>query len=337
MRNKKIGLALSGGGYRAAVFHVGVLSYLAENKLLENVSHVSTVSGGSIAMGLIYKLNNNQWPSNDEYIENILPVIKEHFTKKTLLGSKVSIFLARLSLINGNKALSKKLKNRWKITSSIQDIADSPVWTINTTTAETGKSWRIEKKQMGDYKLGYIKNPEIDLADAIAASAGFPVGIGPYKLDLSSHTFTPKDDKIRESIMLYDGGLYDNLGTEVFFQNNFDKLKNVDFLIVSDASKPVETKTVKLRKRVPRIIDISTEQIRSLRARLFHTFLHKSDNQEGMYIRIGQEHADLNKEALCAKSLETNLKKMSTAHYDCALTNGYTTAMKNFEAYYNNV
>jgi hypothetical protein len=41
----RIGLALSDGGIRAAVFHLGVLRRLASGHLLENVSIVSTVSG----------------------------------------------------------------------------------------------------------------------------------------------------------------------------------------------------------------------------------------------------------------------------------------------------
>ena len=50
----KLGLALSGGGFRAAFFHVGVLARLAELDLLREVEVISTVSGGSIAGALYY-------------------------------------------------------------------------------------------------------------------------------------------------------------------------------------------------------------------------------------------------------------------------------------------
>lgn len=43
-----LGLALSGGGFRAALFHVGVLARMAELGLLEKVEVLSCVSGGSI-------------------------------------------------------------------------------------------------------------------------------------------------------------------------------------------------------------------------------------------------------------------------------------------------
>lgn len=54
-RAGKLGLALSGGGFRAALFHIGVLARLAELDLLREVAVISTVSGGSI-IGAYYYL-----------------------------------------------------------------------------------------------------------------------------------------------------------------------------------------------------------------------------------------------------------------------------------------
>lgn len=44
----KVGLALSGGGFRASLYHIGVLAKLAELDLLRHVEYLSCVSGGSI-------------------------------------------------------------------------------------------------------------------------------------------------------------------------------------------------------------------------------------------------------------------------------------------------
>lgn len=52
--DEKVGLALSGGGFRAAFFHVGVLARLAEVGLLPKVEVISTVSGGSIVGAAYY-------------------------------------------------------------------------------------------------------------------------------------------------------------------------------------------------------------------------------------------------------------------------------------------
>ena len=54
VRRPVLGLALSGGGFRASFFHVGVLARLAETGTLRNVEVISTVSGGSILGALYY-------------------------------------------------------------------------------------------------------------------------------------------------------------------------------------------------------------------------------------------------------------------------------------------
>ncbi len=50
----KVGLALSGGGFRASLYHLGVLARLAEMDVLRHVEVISTVSGGSIVGALYY-------------------------------------------------------------------------------------------------------------------------------------------------------------------------------------------------------------------------------------------------------------------------------------------
>ena len=55
VRRDKLGLALSGGGFRASLFHLGVLRRMAELDILRDVEVLSTVSGGSIT-GALYML-----------------------------------------------------------------------------------------------------------------------------------------------------------------------------------------------------------------------------------------------------------------------------------------
>ena len=54
MAERRLGLALSGGGFRAAFFHLGVLAQMANQGLLRSVEVISTVSGGSIIGALYY-------------------------------------------------------------------------------------------------------------------------------------------------------------------------------------------------------------------------------------------------------------------------------------------
>lgn len=71
----KLGVALAGGGFRAALFHLGVLRRLAELDLLRHVQAISTVSGGSI-IGAVYMLRLKKWLettssqlSRDDYVK----------------------------------------------------------------------------------------------------------------------------------------------------------------------------------------------------------------------------------------------------------------------------
>ena len=57
MELHNIGIALSGGGIRATIFHLGLFKWLAENGLLEEVKRVSTVSGASLCVATVYKGN----------------------------------------------------------------------------------------------------------------------------------------------------------------------------------------------------------------------------------------------------------------------------------------
>jgi len=343
LKDKKIGLALSGGGYRAAAFHLGVLSYMAENNLLENVTHISTVSGGSLVTGLIYKLNNYKWPTSEEYLSNVHEQAINILKNTDLLEEEGWLAGIISWITNGKYAAHEvvvdKLQKIWKIDINFQRLDDTPIWTINTTTGETGKSCRFEKSEMSDYKLGKILKPNFNLADILAASAGFPIVIGPLNVDLAKHNFRPKKGIRHKKISLYDGGLYDNLGTEVFFQGNFSRLPDhVDFLVVSDASKPFKIHedmySAGRKSKAKHIVNISTEQIRSLRSRMVHSLIKtKGEPDSGLYIRLGSKESGSSEEIKCAESVATSLKGLSSSEMDCLLANGFHAARMDFEKY----
>jgi predicted acylesterase/phospholipase RssA len=81
----KLGLALSGGGHRAAFFHIGVLARLAELGLLRPIQVISTVSGGSIVGALYYLHVKNLLESkaddeitDGDYVEVVQAVEREY-------------------------------------------------------------------------------------------------------------------------------------------------------------------------------------------------------------------------------------------------------------------
>jgi predicted acylesterase/phospholipase RssA len=76
----KIGLALSGGGFRASLYHLGVLAQLAELDVLRNVEVVSCVSGGSILGAHYYlKVRNLLQSKTEEEItrEDYIRIVHE--------------------------------------------------------------------------------------------------------------------------------------------------------------------------------------------------------------------------------------------------------------------
>ena len=58
---------------RAAAFHMGVLRRLADQYLLEAVSQLSTVSGGTLLAATIFSRAGMRWPTSAEYREEIFP------------------------------------------------------------------------------------------------------------------------------------------------------------------------------------------------------------------------------------------------------------------------
>ena len=145
-------LALSGGGVRASVFHCGVLQRLVLDGQLESTAFVSSVSGGSLVTGLILCQNGHRWPNSDEFLDSVLPRIRECLTTATLQYSyawRSIVFPWRL--VRGRAhVLAKQLERQWGIRGTLQDVARAPRWIVNAACYETGRNWRFSQPRMGD-------------------------------------------------------------------------------------------------------------------------------------------------------------------------------------------
>ncbi len=90
MYRGKVGLALSGGGFRASFYHIGVLAKLAELDMLRHVEVLSCVSGGAI-LGTHYYLELrrliNDEKTKDEQVDrkDFINIVK-NIEKNFLLG-----------------------------------------------------------------------------------------------------------------------------------------------------------------------------------------------------------------------------------------------------------
>ncbi len=285
--NANIGVALSGGGIRAAIFHLGVLRRLAELGLLENLRHISTVSGASLAVALLYAKNEGRFPDSQTYLHRTLPAIRSTILKNDIQDrALMSLTVRPWNWRRKANLVAEAIEQLWDVRGDIRDLPPDPLWSINCTTFETGKDFRITQKKMGDYKVGYTLSPSISIAEASAASAGFPVLIGPYRLSAKSCGWA---DSGRKVLHLWDGGVYDNLGLEALYKisGGGHLTGDLNYLIVSNASASsgyVERDFFSPVKNLRRLLNITMDQVDALRSRDVTDYLERTGN--GCYLKI---------------------------------------------------
>ncbi|MFC5404663.1 patatin-like phospholipase family protein [Cohnella soli] len=204
---KRIGLALSGGGYRASFFHLGVLANLAEKNILKDISIISTVSGGSIIGGLYFiklrsKLLEKKQLTHKDYVD-IIKELEEDFTIGVSKKIREKLFLHPVNELRAVFQQREKLLARLyekyfyklKYTMSELQVSGLPKLIINATLLENGGPWYFSQYDMGQYEseiihdskgtLSYDSN-HIYLRDAVAASSAVP-GLFNY-VKFFSHT-----------------------------------------------------------------------------------------------------------------------------------------------------
>jgi len=216
-----IGLCLSGGGYRAMIYHAGALIRLNELGFLPCLGEVASVSGGSITAGLLalrwpdlrFDENNRAVNFDEVFVSPLLRFAGKGIDIKAVLYGLLPGCTAADSLV---RAYDRHLFHR----ACLQDITDCPRFTFMATNLQTGSGWRFGKSYAADYRVGLINKPVIPLARVVAASSAFPPILSPVRIDLSRESVQPTDgaDLHREpfttTAVLADGGIYDNLGLE---------------------------------------------------------------------------------------------------------------------------
>jgi NTE family protein len=259
------------------------------------------VSGGSLCTALIYASNGYAWPSSDQFLATTVPQVRDFLSQHSLRQEITRQLLKKPHywLKKGGNQLASLLSEIWGITANMQLIADHPRWIINATCYETRKNWRFMSRRMGDPDFGYVMSPDISLAEAVAASAAHPF-IGPLSFDVTrykdqwvdyapgSQTVTQPIQPTAKHLLLWDGGLYDNLGIESLMKPGGKLRAGIDFLIVSDASAPISLPNYWLGyPSIRRMYDITAYQTQSLRTRMVMDYL-LNNTDTGRYIKLGR-------------------------------------------------
>lgn len=259
----EISLSLSGGGYRASAYHLGVLHYLNrlvlqdDKKLLDEVNIISGISGGALT-ALWYVKNEVKGKSRDIVFREFYHLLDETNIAQEILENN---FKEKDPQCQFTKLLSEAYDKIFFNGELFGEILDSIAnnhhihhFSIDATDFNSGLPFRFQAthKMSGANPYGFIGNNlcnlprdlarTIKLADIMAASSCFPVAFDPlvidnsYNEDFRNSTFLIS----HKPIVLMDGGIIDNLGIDPIeraAEQMQTQSKEIDLMILSDVSQ----------------------------------------------------------------------------------------------------
>lgn len=265
------GLALSGGGFRATLFHLGSLWRLNELGYLPKLDRISSVSGGSITSGVLaVKWTDLQFASGvatDFHDEIVAPLRK--FCSLLIDGPAIAEGTI-LPWKDVSEIVEKEYREHLFDNVTLQGLPDRPRFIFNATNFMTGVDFRFSKPYAGDYLIGKVPTPTFTVALAVTASSAFPPFLSPVIRPVDPESFERwegadlyENVDYRRRLFLTDGGAYDNLGLETLD-------KRCKTMLVSDAGAPFTRSTdpsTAWVQQTLRAFDIATNQARALRKR----------------------------------------------------------------------
>jgi NTE family protein len=270
-RRAGVALTLSGGGFRAALFHLGAVRRLAEVGALGQLATVTAVSGGSIlAAHLATALH--PWPTPGAPVPDWEERVARPFRAFCARDLRTGAVLERLVPWNwarpdpAVRALARAYRRLTRL--RLADLPERPRFVFCATDMAFGCNWEFRRDRMGDYQAGYAQpSPDWPVALAAAASSCFPpvfdplvVGLRPEQLRGGQATGPERAGLVR-GLRLSDGGLYDNLGLEPVWKDHAA-------LLVSDGGGVFDFAADRgLLGRLSRYIAVQGRQVSALRKR----------------------------------------------------------------------
>jgi NTE family protein len=200
------------------LFHLGALWGLNELGILRRLIRISSVSGGSITAGVLglhwksLAFDEHQVATNFEQLL-INPI-------RRIAGVTIDIGAIIKGKVIPGETVATEMANAYRKIlfgkATVQDLPadnEGPRFVVNATNVQTRVLWRFSKPFMGDYRVGLVRNPTIELATAVAASSGFPPFLSPLQLELRPEQFDRTTngglqiEPFDSSVVLTDGGV----------------------------------------------------------------------------------------------------------------------------------
>jgi NTE family protein len=289
-----IALCLSGGGYRAMLFHVGCLWRLNEAGLIGKLDRISSVSGGSITAGVL----GMNWAAagfaagvaSARFHELVVAPLRKLASTTIDAGAIFGGMFLPGSISDHVAAKYYELLFQGK---TLQDLPDEPRFVINATNVQSGVLMRFSKPYMRDYLVGQILKPRLPLARAVAASSAFPPILSPCEIKVADYgmQFEPAGPgetlhrpPFTTDLVLSDGGVYDNLGLETAW-------KRYQTILVSDGGghfAAEEKPHTDWARHAYRVLDLIDSQVRALRTRTTIELFERGE-RSGAYWGIRQD------------------------------------------------
>jgi predicted acylesterase/phospholipase RssA len=244
-QGRRIGLALSGGGFRATLFHLGVVRFLHEAGALKSVKLVSAVSGGSILAAHLVLFWEKYTESNESF--DIVAGHVINFVQQDIRGSVLRdwitfwvVLFPHLSPKKKRPTLGNLLQRKYNgglyhgVRIGEVPTLDHPEVRLNCTSLTTGCPCYFNQSGFTwsdkDGKRTPIRAMDLPLAYAVAASSAFPPLFPP--IEISNRILSCDQADFPNALRLTDGGVYDNLGIESLDLGARD---DIDCVIISDA------------------------------------------------------------------------------------------------------
>ena len=225
---ESLALCLSGGGFRAVLFHLGALRRLNELGLLAKIDTFSATSGGSIVAALLATLVTKDPASRagftpdawDQSMEAPLRAL----TREDIQRGSHPIRLLAQSLFRPQaraEAFSRRLEELLTPV-KLRDLPPAPRFVFCATDFLRSVPWLFERDRIGNGQLGWASPPDgATLARAVAASSCFPRSISPLPAPIDPTLLTggaaapgPARDEAIRRLALTDGATHAHLGLD---------------------------------------------------------------------------------------------------------------------------
>lgn len=324
------------------LFDLGSVWRLNELGWLPKLDMITSVSGGSITNAILAtRWKHLTWRGG--VATNFEDIVAKPIVE--FAGRSIDISACLRGLLSPWESISDKVAKMYDRYlfpgDTLQKSVPEPVpghtprFLFYATSLQTGAGVRIEKKRIGDYRIGEVPNPDLSVAKVVATSSAFPPFLSPsiLKLDPASWDRTDGADlydreEFRRRLVLTDGGVYDNMGLQA--------LERCSTVLVCDAGAPFEMQARPGRlwpNQTLRALAIMTEQTRALRRRMLMADFganQKLDQQsqgprkKGVYWKLNTKISDFE----LADALVTDNAKSAALQHVRTRLNSFTPQEK---------